>query len=606
MQKILRLLEGNVEWIALLLAVAYLGWTIWSFLVVDPVSRPLDGQTVNPANVDEFIDAHAAEALRQKMRPDQTVPSFTVQDFGQNLGKWINLEPENPQQLASADFDFAPFDTNVLSEPGAHALGIPVEQLPKPPAPQPLMVAAALDTIAPPNAAGGNPPANGKDVRLVLAGFTIPWSDIYDQWNKAFGPPKSGQQPRLSPAEFEVVAVSAERMEKVGDNWIADNANLQILNGADLPAYPTPGNKQEVSAYRQALNKNPTTVVAPAIPTVIAGAAWKDPLQYMPGGSNQPATPPVQSGAGNSNQYWRTANTAEPRGTLYAQFGGPPGFGGGPPGYGGGGFRPPTPEQQTPAQPPPPTAIPPADGTVDPKVVYVNPNAVLNPAPQTALKQNNVIQMAAKSPDLFMYIIDTSAQPGKTYRYRISYKAFNPIYNKPPQAVVPAHKAWTDQFDLASGWSDYSPEIQVPQQTYCYCGTPQGHTSTNPFDVFTWSDGKWQKETFNVDIGDPIGSTDSSVDYGTGYTFAEKRNGRNNRMLVYLVDQEGNVIQAEDSDSSDYKRNSQWMDQQKNGTNATPTPTPGGPPGFGGAPPGGPPPGFGGPPPGYGPPGGGP
>src|ERR1700728_1535239 len=356
MQKITRFLEANVEWVALLIAVGYLGWTVWAYLITDPVSRQLDGQSVNPATVDNYIDQHEAEHLREVIRPDQTVPSFAVQDFRQNLNKWIDLDPENPQQLASADFDFAPFDVASASAQN-HTMGMRVEQLPVPRPPHAILAAAALDTIAPPAAAGAAPAANGNDVRLVLAGFTIPWSDMYDQWNKAFGPPKPGQPPRLSPAEFQVLAITAERMEKVGDNWVPDNDSLRILNGADLPPYPAPGPayRTQVSAYLQALNKEPSTVVAPAIPTVIAGATWKDPLQYLPGSSNQPGNPsPDQSGArnGSAGRYWQTANTADPSGPLYAQFrGGPPG---GPPGGGFGGFRPPAVPQPPAEQQPPP------------------------------------------------------------------------------------------------------------------------------------------------------------------------------------------------------------------------------------------------------------
>jgi hypothetical protein len=603
MQKITRFLEANVEWIALLIAVGYLGWTVWTYLVNNPVSRELGGTAVSPANVDNFIDTHAAEHLRQITQPGD-VPSFSVKDFGQNLDKWIRLEPENPQELAGGDFDFSPFDVNTVAGLG-HALGIPVEQLPKPPAPQPILTAAGLDTLAAPGASNAQPAsaAGGKDVRLVVVGFTIPWSQLYDQWNKAFGPPKPGQQPRLSPAEFQVVAVTAERWEKVGDNWVQDSDSMHLINGSDLPPYPAPGNRQQASDYMLALNKDPNTVVAPTIPTVVAGATWKDPLQYLPGVSNQPGGgAPDQSGANNGNgvEHWRTANTSDLSGTVYAQYGGgpggPPGGFGGPP---GGGFRrPPVPEPQEQPQPQPQaTAIPPAEGTVNPKVVYVDPNAVITPTPISALKQNNLIGMPEKSPDLFIYIIDTSAQPGRTYRYRISYKAYNPLYNKPPQRVAANKVQWTNQFDLESAMSDFSPEILVPTQTYCYCGTPQGHGTTYPFDVFTWSAGKWQKETFNVDVGDPIGGADGGVDYSTGYTFVDRQLDRNNKTHIYLVDQQGTVVLAKDADSPEYKQSNQWMTQQSGAPQSPQTPggpmtPPGGyPPGGFAPPPGGPPPG---------------
>jgi len=594
MQKVIRFLEAHVEWLALGIAVLFLGWTVYTYLIGDPVAVKLDNTEVSPANIDTYIDTHAAQRLREKFDPNATPPNFTVEPFVDAIKSKITLDPTQPTELAGTAFDYAPFDASNVTGP-AQKMGQPVLQLPTLPPAQPLLAAAALDTIAPPQAAnppaaaavaggGAAPVAGGKDVRLVVAAFTIPWSDLFAQWESSFGPPKIGQQPRLAPAEFQILAVTAYRSEKIGDTWSKDE-QISILNGADLPAYPKAGNKNDQTAYLLALAKNPKTVASPDFPTVSAGVVWKDPIQLLPGAANQPGAPgipgtPDQNGGAmrNPDQRFRTVNTADSlAGTQLAQyrggFGGPGGYQGG---YSGpGGPRPNyIPQPETPAEqaPPQPTIIPPAPGTVDPVLALVNPKTAPNPLPTLAPSTKlNLLAAPAKSPDLYLYIIDQSADTGKTYRYRITYKTLNPLYNKASQHAAQGHQAWILQFDLESKVSNYSPEITVPTQTYFFCGksqNSQGLKNAFPFEVFTWNSGKWQKGTFNAGLGDPIGGLDGTIDYSTGWTYVDQRHARGNKMLITLVDNDGNVDirdASQDSTSADYKKTTQWVEQTKNG-----------------------------------------
>jgi len=609
MQKVIRFLEAGVQWIALVIAVGYLGWAAFAYLISDPVSVSLGGQQVNPATIDNFIDTHAAQVLRDKFDPNVQVPSFAVQPFGDDFNRRLALNDEKPMELATGVFAYQPFEPTGTLGQNAKLLN-PVQSLPTLPAAHPVLVAAALNTLAPPAAPGAAPagpaavpvanPVPGKDVRLVVAAFTISWDELYKQWNSSFGPPVPGQQPRLSPADFQILQITAFRSEKIGDKWVDDDKTpIKILNGADLPAYPPAGNQVLENEYLQALNKTPSTLVAPAIPPVTAGAIWKDPVQYLPGASNEQGVPgqPDQNGAmlPPESGRLRTVNASEPLGTVDVQYrGGPPGGFGGP--YGPpGGFRPPPMPVAPPAPqaPPPPTTVPPADGTVEPKTALVDPKLVLTPTPVEPVTRMNVVAMTPKSPDLFIYVIDESAQSGRTYRYSISYKALNPLFNKAPQRVTPAHQNWVNQFDLTAPVSSFSPEITVPTQTYFYCGKQQGINpgSRTPFDIFTWSNGKWQMATFMVDFGDPIGGLDGSVDYSTGCTYVYKQPVKNKTVFT-LVDRQGNVEvrdASQDANSADYKQKTQWIEQQKAGTTAQPAAGIAGYPAYPGGPPGGPP-----------------
>jgi hypothetical protein len=584
MQKVVRLLESSVEWIVLAIAVAYLGWVAYAYLLNDPVAKPLEGTMVNPGSVDSFIETHAAQRLADQMH-DVEVPSFVVDDSTQIFDGWLQMDSINQPALASADFDYAPFDSGNLVA-GNEGKVTPVTQLPTLPPAQPALVAAALNTLAPPAGAQGG----GKNVRLVIAGFTLSWDELFKQWSQSFG----GQPPRLTPADFQVLQIVTYRSEKIGDTW-TDPQEVSTLD-TGLPSYPKSGDRPAEDDYLMALDKQPNAVVAPAYPATVSGPTWKDPIQYLPVTASGPANPasdqggamllPGAQGPQIVNTQYRGGGGGPPPG-----LGPPPGFGGPPRGYV-------PPSAPTPPPEATPTAVPPAPGTVDPVIALASTNPLANGTPVEQAKVN-VLALAAKSPDLFVYIIDPTAEPGKTYRYQIVYKALNPLFNKAPLRAAKA--AWVTQFDFVSPRSAFSPEIMIPRQTYVYCGKPQGPSKTAyPFDVFTWANGKWQKETFNVSLGDPIGAIDGSVDYSTGFSFVDERKTKNGtKTLIMLVDRDGTSEirdAGQDATSKEHQEKSQWVDQQAAGAAgaASPTPAPGGPPGGAGSPPPGlgPPPGL--------------
>ena len=146
MQKFTRLLEAGVEWIALAIALLYLGWATFAYLISDPVSVSLGNQQVNPATVDNWIDTHTAEHLHQVMDPNNVqVPSFAVEPFQDDFNRRLALNDEKPPELASGYFSHQPFE--LTGAPGLNPkIQNPVQVLPTLPAAHPVLVAAALDT----------------------------------------------------------------------------------------------------------------------------------------------------------------------------------------------------------------------------------------------------------------------------------------------------------------------------------------------------------------------------------------------------------------------------------------------------------------------------
>ena len=147
-------------------------------------------------------------------------------------------------------------------------------------------------------------------------------------------------------------------------------------------------------------------------------------------------------------------------------------------------------------------------------------------------KLPNLVAMPAKSPDLYLYIIDQTAEAGKTYRYRITYKALNPLLQQGPSSTRRPKKPGMGK-PIRSG-------IEAQQ---LFPGDRRSHTNlvflrpgrrgtikpTFPFEVFTWTAGKWQKGIFNASLGDPIGGIDGGIDYSTGWTFVDRRSAKKPR-----------------------------------------------------------------------------
>jgi len=232
-----------------------------------------------------------------------------------------------------------------------------------------------------------------------------------------------------------------------------------------------------------------------------------------------------------------------------------------------------------------------------------DPNVVFASAPPTAVPAEltssfNPGGFDKNSPDILVYFNDGSAKPGKTYKYRVEYQLLNPLFNKAVQHVNKGNLAWISQLALDAGQSEYSPEITLPQKTFFYCDKasgPQNLQAGYPFDVFTWADGLWRKQTFSAVPGDLIGAVVNNYDFSTGYTYVDGAR-RHEKFFVTVVDDSGQaqvLDAAKETSSEDHKTKNQWIDQENaagtpnaNGsagadTGGGATPTPAGPPGGG-------------------------
>ncbi len=99
---------------------------------------------------------------------------------------------------------------------------------------------------------------------------------------------------------------------------------------------------------------------------------------------------------------------------------------------------------------------------------------------------------------------DDSVTPGKTYRYRLRVKLWNRYVGRMQSLKDPAQAR---QAVLVGEWSLPSDPVTVAARKHFFVRgpRPRGTEPTASVDVFTWHEGAWLKESFDVQVGDVIG-----------------------------------------------------------------------------------------------------
>ncbi len=131
---------------------------------------------------------------------------------------------------------------------------------------------------------------------------------------------------------------------------------------------------------------------------------------------------------------------------------------------------------------------------------------------------------------------DTTAEPGKVYRYSIRYKIKNPVWGT---TNITKNKEMANQFAINSVQSAWTAEVKVPSIVSFYVldiRTPAR------VEIFRWQNGQQHKETFNVSPGDSIGMNKGGVDFSTGFTLVAMRGDSPNNTVAWLLTPEGVLI----------------------------------------------------------------
>jgi hypothetical protein len=142
--------------------------------------------------------------------------------------------------------------------------------------------------------------------------------------------------------------------------------------------------------------------------------------------------------------------------------------------------------------------------------------------PETILEKNTVV---AWGHDLY-------AKPGKTYRYRVTLRVYNPFFGQ-KRALIEEQEHLADSFTLDSPASAWSNSVQVSPflDVYITRAVPPGEQRGGSYglataEVYRFRRGEWHMERFTVAPGAYIGGKRTveipgedrteEVDFGTG------------------------------------------------------------------------------------------
>jgi hypothetical protein len=117
--------------------------------------------------------------------------------------------------------------------------------------------------------------------------------------------------------------------------------------------------------------------------------------------------------------------------------------------------------------------------------------------------QGTGTNLATLTDPILVWAIDDTAQPGKTYRYRMRVGVLNPVAGT--GHVAERDAARKDQVVL---WSDFAPvaePVSVYKKVYFFAKDVQEQTRTASIEVARYLRGYWRSETFQVRPGETIG-----------------------------------------------------------------------------------------------------
>jgi hypothetical protein len=555
------LLEKYVEWVAMALGVGFFGWMAWGYLINSPVSRTVNGQDLTPANVDQWVYDNKTQKLID-LTNEAVPPKFTVPDYTPYVQDHLGFAGVPAPATIASIWDYEPAQlTGVVGGPGNNA-GPVVTQLPSLPKAIPLLVTAGQSTVlfpapgsaqpATPAAAPANsdtsaapaaPPTVNKDIEWATFAFSIPMAPLKDQWTKAFGPDKPNGDWKLSDVQRQTrfLDLTAYRSEKLPDGTWTNPVEVPRLANNVLVPYPPANSRVAEMSYDGWAANNADAILNPAFYQMApapCGTIWKNPsdiLTSLISPAAAPGQPAPTDATGNNNpgaqlpgQLVATIDLAKPQQLTSASL---------------------------------PTSVPVAlDAPTNPAMgASQSTGGTFNPAPAVVAGQTPPPAM----PDVLVYLHDDSVVPGHTYRYYVTYKLRNPLFNLRPERVSKA--AWVDQFDYAADMSDPTAEVTIPLKTYFCCVSPFNRAVQSfVFDVFTFANGIWQDQSFTVAQGDEIGGPVSGVDYSTGYSYVDGRIKQQVSLVTVVDDSDGvTTIRRDDLDAADRKALQQWVVQSK-------------------------------------------
>jgi hypothetical protein len=342
MQKALKILEQNAEWIAMGLGGLWVLLIVWKYVLTPPVVSLGKGTTLHPSEVDLEV-SHAATALANEMNR-KDVPKMPGIDFAEQFAK--SMESTMPMPLAFAPIDSPAASKPLVVGPGGDVPNGPtlLAALPGPLVPTDASLIAGRSMIVKPvpaanannngavpapavpvapvplvNPVGGAPivPINGVDkVWVTVFGLVD-----YASWDTLF---KEAKLPDWLGGQKEFLEVQIERQE-VGPDGTPVGQPVRVkpvtLNE------PAADWKTDPDQFLDWADKNQVPIIQPVFYQVVSGDMWKTPEMAAAEAANpanlngQTSTPWLgPDGTFNAKQFLDATKAMTPKDALDARL----------------------------------------------------------------------------------------------------------------------------------------------------------------------------------------------------------------------------------------------------------------------------------------------
>lgn len=606
MNKVVSFLEKHVQWVALGLGALFMLYMLYGYVLQNPVTTQVAGNAVDLGNIDRVTLEGPARQLEAAMRNDAVinipvepvVPKIRAALAGNDEKTAVAAAPldkriwDAPTQPVPGMNPVVPPGTNVAGRPGG--TGIPgrpgstqpniqpgqaapvIAKLPVPPAAQFVNFAFGRSAVTPMPVEGQTPQVgpDGQpltvDKTWVNFHYRVPVAALAQSFTQAGIP-----QTRRFTTFLRVELVRQERLsaDQWGEEFVVAPLELAFTQA---PLWPVPGvpNQQTEQDYMTWANANAQAILQPVFYQVVKGdvpGLPGDPILQAGVPAAQPQVfDPLNPGRGpftdeqkelirkaRAEQYKKQQEERRNRPRTAPQPRTPRGGRGG---------------EDIPAE-----MFAPRDNDRPVLLAQARPYSQPYGGPAEGMlpeemgmddmggmggivlqQQNNqaLVKLAASLPkqspfdpavdltqDVDIIAYDETPEPGKTYRYRMRYYVFNPVYGA---VNLVAQPALAEQFALVSAPSDWTTPVDVPAAVDFFLASGGvGGADSVKLDLFKWQNGNVNKTTQTLSPGDRVGlTTKDGVDYNTPWTLVDVRVGGGDR-YVLLQDDKGNAVRRE-------------------------------------------------------------
>ncbi len=142
---------------------------------------------------------------------------------------------------------------------------------------------------------------------------------------------------------------------------------------------------------------------------------------------------------------------------------------------------------------------------------------------------------------------DITVQEGKTYRYAVRYKLYNPLFHSVGLATKEVSQrlfiAGVDPAaDKDANSAVWSAPVTLDPSTYAFVTHVNFFSNQVSFAAFEWKNGKWTESNPRVTPGDLISK-------GGRWTLVDvRKDPRTNDVYVLVLDDQGNLQRREEKE----------------------------------------------------------